>query len=49
MTVGWAYEDILRRLGLPPDYFPPSWDEAGVQYERALDLLHKPENKRGYH
>ena len=48
MTVGWAYEDILRRLGLPPDYFPPSWDEAGVQYERALDLLRKPENKSGY-
>jgi hypothetical protein len=48
MTLGWSTEDILRRLGLPPDMPCPPYAEAEAIWERALDLLRKPENKSGY-
>ena len=36
---GWSQAQVLRRLGKPADWVPPTAEEAEAAFEAALDLL----------
>ena len=47
-AAGWAYEDVLHRLGKPASWLPATDEEAEAAFDAAIDLLRKPSTRSGY-
>ena len=39
---GWSQAQVLRRLGKPADWVPPTAEEAEAAFEAAINLLRAP-------
>ena len=47
MATGWTYEGVIRRIGKPAGWVPPTVEETEAAFDAAIDLLRAP-TRSGY-